>query len=117
MGRIGVDQDLSTHQASEVGLRRREDLNLKEYRVTIQRLKNSLTGIHPLQPDELKALKAYLKERTSAALSLFLSKRNALICDFNHILAIPSRPALLSATRPNPNTHGTSRKVIILRVR
>jgi hypothetical protein len=32
MGRIGVDQDLSTHQASEVGLLRREDLNLKEYR-------------------------------------------------------------------------------------
>jgi site-specific recombinase XerD len=37
---------------------------------------NSLAGIHPLQPDELKALKAYLKERTSTAPSLFLSKRN-----------------------------------------
>jgi len=63
-------------RASEVGLLRREDLNLKEYRIRIQRLKNSLAGLHPLQPDELKALKAYLKERTSAAPSLFLSKRN-----------------------------------------
>jgi integrase len=75
-----LDQDLSTRHASEVGLLRREDLNLKEYRVTIHRLKNSLTGIHPLQPDELKALKAYLKKRTSAAPSLFLSKRNEPIC-------------------------------------
>jgi hypothetical protein len=44
MGRIGLDQDLSTHQASEVGLLRREDLNLKEYRVTIHRLKNAPTN-------------------------------------------------------------------------
>jgi site-specific recombinase XerD len=32
--------------------------------------------LHPLQPDELKALKAYLKERTGAAPSLFLSRNN-----------------------------------------
>jgi site-specific recombinase XerD len=63
-------------RASEIGLLRREDLNLKEYRIRIQRLKNSLAGLHPLQPDELKALKAYLKERTSAAPSLFLSRNN-----------------------------------------
>jgi site-specific recombinase XerD len=63
-------------RASEIGLLRREDLNLKEYRIRIQRLKNSLAGLHPLQPDELKALKAYLKERTSTAPSLFLSRNN-----------------------------------------
>jgi hypothetical protein len=44
MGRIGLDQDLSTHHASEVGLLCREDLNLKEYRVTIHRLKNAPTN-------------------------------------------------------------------------
>ena len=37
IGRIGLDQDLSTRHASEVGLLRREDLNLKEYRVTRHR--------------------------------------------------------------------------------
>ena len=63
-------------RSSEVGLLRREDLDLKQYRIRIHRLKNSLASLHPLQPDELKALKAYLKERTSAAPSLFLSKRN-----------------------------------------
>jgi site-specific recombinase XerD len=63
-------------RASEIGLLRREDLDLKQYRIRIHRLKNSLAGPHPLQPDELKALKAYLKERPSAAPSLFLSKRN-----------------------------------------
>jgi integrase len=63
-------------RASEIGLLRCEDLDLKQYRLRIQRLKNSLAGLHPLQPDEVKALKMYLKQRTSAAPSLFLSKRN-----------------------------------------
>jgi integrase len=58
---------------------RGEDLDLKQYRIRIHRLKNSLAGLHPLQLDELKALKAYRNERTSAAPSLFLSKRNAPI--------------------------------------
>ena len=63
-------------RASEVGLLRREDLDLKQYRIRIHRLKNSLAGLHPLQPDEVKALKAYLKQRQSTAPSLFLSRRN-----------------------------------------
>jgi site-specific recombinase XerD len=63
-------------RASEIGMLCCEDLDLKQYRLRIQRPKNSLAGIHPLQPDEVKALKAYLKQRTSAAPSLFLSKRN-----------------------------------------
>jgi site-specific recombinase XerD len=52
------------------------DLDVKQYRLRIHRLKNSLEGLHPLQPDEVKALKAYLKERTSNIPALFLS-RNA----------------------------------------
>src|SRR5215216_8082991 len=61
-------------RASEVGLLRVADLDLKQYRLRIHRLKNSLAGLHPLQPDELKALKAYLKERRSNAPALFLSR-------------------------------------------
>ena len=63
-------------RASEVGLLRVEDLDMQQYRLRIQRLKHSLSGLHPLQPDEVKALKAYLRMRDSQAPSLFLSKRN-----------------------------------------
>jgi type 1 fimbriae regulatory protein FimB len=63
-------------RASEVGMLRREDLDMNQYRLRIQRLKHSLSGLHPLQPDEVKAIKAYLRVRNSQAPSLFLSKRN-----------------------------------------
>jgi site-specific recombinase XerD len=66
-------------RASEVGLLRVEDLDLKQYRIRITRLKNSLAGLQPLQPDEVKALKAYLKARDSHIPSLFLSHNNAPI--------------------------------------
>jgi type 1 fimbriae regulatory protein FimB len=66
-------------RASEVGMLRTADLDLKQYRLRIQRLKNSLAGLHPLQPDELKALKAYLKERRSNAPALFLSRNHTPI--------------------------------------
>jgi site-specific recombinase XerD len=63
-------------RASEVGTLRVEDLDMSQYRLRIQRLKHSLSGLHPLQADEVKALKAYVRVRDSRAPSLFLSKRN-----------------------------------------
>jgi site-specific recombinase XerD len=66
-------------RASEVGMLRTADLDLKQYRLRIQRLKNSLAGLHPLQPDELKAVKAYVKERQSNAPALFLSRNHTPI--------------------------------------
>jgi site-specific recombinase XerD len=66
-------------RASEVGMLHIADLDLKQYRLRIQRLKNSLAGLHPLQPDELKALKAYLKDRRSNAPALFLSRNHTPI--------------------------------------
>jgi site-specific recombinase XerD len=55
------------------------DLDLKQYRLRIHRLKNSLAGLHILQPDEVKALKAYLKERASNTPALFLSRNSTPI--------------------------------------
>src|SRR5919197_3328541 len=66
-------------RASEVGMLRRDDLDLKQYRLRIHHLKNSLAGLHPLQADELKAVKAYLKERQSTAPALFLSRNHTPI--------------------------------------
>jgi site-specific recombinase XerD len=66
-------------RASEVGNLTTADLDLKQYRLHIHRLKRSLDGLHPLQPDEVKALKAYLRERTSHAPALFLSRNTTSI--------------------------------------
>jgi site-specific recombinase XerD len=66
-------------RASEVGMLRTANLDLKQYRLRIHRFKNSLAGLHPLQPDELKAIKAYLKKRDGNTLALFLSRNATLI--------------------------------------
>jgi integrase len=52
-------------RASEVGLLHVDDLNLAQQRLTIHRVKRSLSGIYPLRADEVTALKAYLRERKS----------------------------------------------------
>ena len=51
-------------RASEVGLLRIEDVDFRALRIIVHRLKGSHSGTHPLQPDEAKALRAYLRERS-----------------------------------------------------
>jgi len=70
-------------RASEIGMLHVTDIDFKQHRITVRRLKGSHGGQHPLQPDELRLIKAYLKERDdeswrSAAHSplLFPSNRN-----------------------------------------
>ena len=63
-------------RASEVGLLRVADVDLKRMRILVHRLKGSLPGEHPLQPDEVKAIKAYLKDRKTDSPVLFTSVRN-----------------------------------------
>jgi integrase len=55
--------DPSRCRASEVGLLHKEDLDLKALRLVLHRLKGSHSGTHPLQPDEVKAVKLYLRSR------------------------------------------------------
>lgn len=50
-------------RASELGLLRAEDLDLRALRLTIHRLEGSLSGTHPLQPGEVKAVRAWLRGR------------------------------------------------------
>ena len=54
-------------RASEIGLLQRTDVDLKQGRITIHRLKGSLSGIYPLQPDVIKLLRTYLRVRTDAS--------------------------------------------------
>jgi integrase len=62
-------------RASEVGLLRVEDLDLKRLKIMLHRMKGSLSGEHPLQPDEARALKAWLKARGMDSPVLFTSAR------------------------------------------
>jgi site-specific recombinase XerD len=62
-------------RASEVGLLRVEDIDLKTMRIMVHRLKGSHSGMHPLQADEAKALKALLREREVPSPVLFSSNR------------------------------------------
>ena len=62
-------------RASEVPLLQRSDLDLKAGRITIQRLKGSISGVYPLQPDLLKLLRRYLRSREDSSPALFISNR------------------------------------------
>jgi integrase/recombinase XerD len=63
-------------RASEVGLLKVDDIDFRRMRLTFERLKGSYGGAHPLQLDELKALKAYLRTRQSDSPFLFVSRNN-----------------------------------------
>jgi integrase len=60
-------------------LLQRTDVDLKQGRITIHRLKGSLSGIYPLPPDVIKLLRAYLRARTDASPHLFISNRGVPI--------------------------------------
>jgi integrase len=62
-------------RASEIELLQRTNVDLKQGRITIDRLKGSLSCIYPLQPDVIKLLRAYLRVRTDASPYLFISNR------------------------------------------
>jgi len=62
-------------RASEVGLLGRTDVDLHTGRLTVHRLKGSLSGIYPMQPDTQRLLTAYLRSRTDRSPYLFISNR------------------------------------------
>lgn len=85
-------------RASEIGLLRVSDLDLRRLRVMLHRLKGSLSGEHPLQADEARALKAWLRSRDADSPVLFPSRRSlpisrqmldVLMKDYGEEAAIP----------------------------
>ena len=50
-------------RAGEIGLLQTGDFDFNNLRAMFHRLKGSLSGQHPLQPDELRLLRAHLKSR------------------------------------------------------
>ena len=62
-------------RVSEVITMRLADLNLKQSRIWIERLKNGRSVEQPIAGDELRAIKRYLKTRTDNLPWLFVSER------------------------------------------
>jgi hypothetical protein len=58
-------------------LLQRTDVDLKQGRITIHRLKGSLSGIYPLQPDVIKLLRSYLRANGLIAIPLHFQPRRA----------------------------------------
>ena len=53
----------------------RADLDLQSARITINRLKGSLSGTYPLSPDTVKLIRSYLRIRKDDSPYLFISNR------------------------------------------
>jgi integrase len=66
-------------RASEIGLLQVNDIDFKGGRISLHRLKGSLSGTYPLQPDEIKALRAWLRHRRHDSPILFASNRGTAI--------------------------------------
>ena len=66
-------------RASEVGLLQINDVDFKSLRITIQRVKGSRSGTYPMQPDEARILKTYVRSREDSSPYLFISNRGTPI--------------------------------------
>jgi type 1 fimbriae regulatory protein FimB len=62
-------------RASEIGMLQRCDVDFRGKKLKIHRVKGSLSGIHSLHSDEVKALEVYLTSRRDNSSALFLSQR------------------------------------------
>jgi len=66
-------------RATEVGLLHRSDIDFKNLRISIRRLKGSQGGEYPLQPDAARLVKAYIRSRKDSSPILFPSNRGTPI--------------------------------------
>jgi type 1 fimbriae regulatory protein FimB len=60
-------------------LLQRADVDVKQGRIAIHRLKGSLSAVYPVQPDVLKAIRSYLRTRADESPYLFVSNRGVPI--------------------------------------
>lgn len=69
-------------RASEVGMIKVEDADTTRGRIKIERAKHSQGGEYPMQPDEIKAVKAWTKERGNSTPWLFPTQRGSPVSRF-----------------------------------
>ena len=62
-------------RASEVSLLQRDDVHAKQGRIYIPRVKGSSAKTYPMQPEDVRLVRAYLRTRKDDSPSLFISTR------------------------------------------
>src|SRR5437879_13743136 len=62
-------------RASEVSLLQRDDVHAKQGRIYIPRVKGSIAKTYPMQPQDLRLVRAYLRTREDDSPYLFISAR------------------------------------------
>jgi integrase len=101
-------------RASEVGQLLKTDVDWKKQRLYIRRLKGSLDGEHPMQPDEIRILKSYLKTRNDDFPALFTSNRGTpirrvmlhyLMQDYAELAGLPSDKGHFHVLKHSIATH------------
>jgi type 1 fimbriae regulatory protein FimB len=95
-------------RVSEAIRLRQDDLNLKEARIEVRRLKRGLDVQHPIAGDELRAIKSYLRTRIDRLPWLFLSERGSPLTRqaVNYLLRVAGEQAGLGRVHPHMLRHG-----------
>lgn len=113
-GRFGVRDHAMALLTYRHGLRvtelmemRRADIDLDAGRIWVGRLKNGLSTSQPLQGDELRALRAYLRTRKDNLPWLFLSSQRTQFVrqTFNYLVAQAGKRAGLGHVHPHMLRH------------
>jgi len=83
------------------------DVNLKESRIWINRLKKGLSVEHPIEGEELRAIKRYLNKRDDNLPWLFISERKQPLTRqaVNYIVSTASQKAKLLNVHPHTLRH------------
>ncbi len=113
-GRHGVRDYLILLMMYRHGLRVSEainiklsDLNLKQSRIWIKRLKNGLSVEQPIDGIELRAIKRYLSKRDDSLPWLFISERNQPLTrqSINYIIKVSGKRVGLNSVHPHILRH------------
>ncbi|VAW16594.1 Type 1 fimbriae regulatory protein, FimB/FimE family [hydrothermal vent metagenome] len=94
-------------RVSEVITIKKSDVNIKESRIWVNRLKSGLSVEHPISGDELRAIKRYLNSRKDNLPWLFVNERGLPLTRqaINYIVDIVSTTAKLENVHPHTLRH------------
>ena len=86
---------------------RKSDLNLKQSRIFVNRIKNGLSVDQPMDGEELRAIKRYLKTRDDKLPWLFISERKQPLVrkSINYIIGRSAKKAGLEKGNPHMLRH------------
>ncbi len=94
-------------RVSELTNMRRQDLKLKTSRLWVERLKGSLSTEHPVEGDELRAIKRYLATRQDSLPWLFVSEQGTMLTRqaVNYLIRLAGERAGLGKLHPHMLRH------------